>query len=165
MSSQGIPRLLRNIYRCLAVKGVLHLALIDPSPTTQSLGPRMRRWLDENLILNLESRFRCISPSRLFPAWLADARLRGDGSVITKVKFKAVCQPDEVGKNNAEGSNGKRVEAELRSAVGRKLWQEVWGNFVLGAAWWWDDPSCVEECLRLGTYFEYSLIEAVKDSS
>ena len=106
-------------------------------------------------MLNLETQFRCISPSRLLPAWLADARLRADGSVISKMKFDAVYRrtEDDVG-----------AEAELRSTVGRKLWQEVWGSFVHAAAWWWDDPACIEECIRLGTYFEYSLIEAVKDT-
>lgn len=86
---------------------------------------------------------------------MADARLRADGSVISRVKFDAVYRPVE---------GGRIAEAELRSTVGRKLWQEVWGPFVLGAEWWWDDAACVEECVELGTYFEYSLIEAVKDT-
>ncbi|KAK0651762.1 hypothetical protein B0T16DRAFT_454187 [Cercophora newfieldiana] len=155
MPSQDIPRLLRSVHRCLAPKGSLHLTVIDPSPATHSLGPKMRHWLDQNLILHLEAQFRCISPSRLLPAWLADARLRADGSVISRMKCYAVCKP---------GQNGVGIEAQLRSTVGRKLWQEVWGGFVLGANWWWDDPECVEECMELGTYFEYSLIEAVKDT-
>jgi len=158
MAGRDIPKVLRSIHRCLAPKGILHLTLIDPSPASQSVGPLMRHWLDQNLLLNLEARFRCISPSRLFPAWLADARLRANGSIITTVKFNAINQPSrEIGDGTA------KVE-ELRSTVGRKLWQEVWGKFVHGSSWWWDDAACVEECLRLGTYFEYNLIEAVKDT-
>ncbi|KAK0626468.1 hypothetical protein B0T14DRAFT_562374 [Immersiella caudata] len=155
MPSQDIPRLLRSVHRCLTPKGTLHLTVIDPSPATQSLGPKMRHWLDQNLILNLESQFRCISPSRLLPAWLADARLRANGSVISRVKCDLVCKT---------GPDGASAEAQLRSTVGRKLWQEVWGGFVHGASWWWDDPGCLEECRELGTHFEYSLIEAVKDT-
>ncbi|KAK4453141.1 hypothetical protein QBC34DRAFT_217652 [Podospora aff. communis PSN243] len=155
MPSQEIPRLLRTVHRCLTPKGILHLTVIDPSPATQSLGPKMRHWLDQNLILNLESQFRCISPSRLLPAWLADARLRANGSVISRVKCELVCKT---------GQDGASAEAQLRSTVGRKLWQEVWGSFVHGTTWWWDDPECIAECIELGTHFEYSLIEAVKDT-
>ena len=164
MPSQEIPRLLRRVHRSLIPKGVLHLTVIDPAPSSLSLGPVMRQWLDENLMLNLETRFRCISPSRLLPAWLADARLRADGSVISKVKFDAVYKPKPDGDDATSEGGRENIEAELRSAVGRKLWQEVWGNFVHGSNWWWDDPACVEECARLGTFFEYSLIEAVKDT-
>ncbi|KAK5656165.1 hypothetical protein OQA88_4925 [Cercophora sp. LCS_1] len=166
MPGKDIPRLLKNIHRCLAPKGKLYLILIDPSPASQSVGPNMRHWLDQNLMLNVEAGFRCLSPTRLFPAWLADARLRANGSVITKLKFRAICKA-----KNGDGDGNEtleaeleRVNAELQSTVGRKLWQEVWGSFALGKTWWWDDPSCVEECLRLGTYFEISLIEAVKDT-
>lgn len=163
MAGRDIPRVLRSIHRCLAPGGVLFLTLIDPSPASQSVGPQMRYWLDQNLLLNLESRFRCISPSRLFPAWLANARLRANGSVITRSQFKAIYQGNQ---DNPDGTNEKEdsAEAELCTTVGRKLWQDVWGRFVHGAAWWWDDPACVEECIRLGTYFEYSVIEAVKDT-
>jgi hypothetical protein len=120
----------------------------------------MRKWLTDNLVLNLERRFQCVTPSKLFPVWMADARLRGDGSVKTKVKFQAIHQP-----NPASGSDDRRIDSELRSIVGRMLWQEVWGNLVTANAWWWQDQQCVKECLQLGTYFEYFLIEGVKDTS
>ena len=141
------------------------MVLLDPTPTRDSLGPRMRDWLDDNLLINLEAQFRCTSPNRVFPLWLSKAGLRGDGSVITKVKFNAIHQPD-----NDEGKgkgvvDGNSLEAELRTTMGRKLWQEVWGSFALGQVWWWDDPACVEECARLGTHFEYSIIEAVKEDT
>lgn len=43
------------------------------------------------------------------------------------------------------------------------LWTEVWGPFVTADSWWWDDAACVDECVELGTFWEYHMIEAVKD--
>lgn len=162
LPSSDIPTLLSGIHRCLAMKGVLHLVLIDPLPTRESLGPCMRDWLDDNLLINLEAQFRCTSPNRVFPLWLAKAGLRGDGSVITKVKFNAIHRPNR-GDGKSNGGEKSDIEDELRTTMGRSLWKEVWGNFALGQVWWWDDPACVEECARLGTHFEYSVIEAVKE--
>jgi hypothetical protein len=160
MAGRDIPRVLKHVHRCLVPRGVLYLILVDPSPASGSLGPRMRDWLDKNLLLNLEARFRCISPTRLFPAWLADARLRANGSVITKVKFSAIYQRGQKGVSQDQSP----AVAELQSTVGRKLWQDVWGKFVHGTKWWWEDQECVEECLKLGTYFDINMIEAVKDT-
>lgn len=174
LPSSEMPQLLRNINRYLADNGVLHLTLIDPSPVSSTLGPHLRSWLSENLLLNLERQFRCMNPSKLFPSWLADAQLRGDGSTITSVKFAAVASAtprgadisnissdDSFGEYNGEERN---MRVELRSITGRMLWKEVWGTFVTGNKWWWEIPECVEECRKLGTKWEYSLIEAVKQA-
>ena len=139
------------------------MILIDPSPASRSLGPKLREWLDQNLIIHLEAEFRCISPSRLFPRWLKDARLRGEGSTVTKVQFPAVFHQDANGNINGSEEGTSPIETELQSVVGRMLWQEVWGKAVRGNLWWWDDQECVEECIQYGTYFEYFLIEAVKE--
>lgn len=57
----------------------------------------------------------------------------------------------------------KETKAELRSAVGRMLWLEVWGKYITSpTTWWWDDRDCLEECLYLGTFWEYHVIEAVR---
>ena len=166
--SPEIPRLLKNIYRCLAPRGALHLVVIDPVPVASTVGPLMRTWLENNLILNLEKSFRCVSPSKLFPTWLSDNRLRGSGSSITKLRFRAVPSQSASGANGgtapAAESGERRVKTELRSIVGRMLWQEVWGQYVNAEKWWWEEPRCIQECIDSGTYWEYTLIEAVKDS-
>ncbi|KAK4162731.1 hypothetical protein QBC43DRAFT_72262 [Cladorrhinum sp. PSN259] len=162
LAGQEVPRLLKGIRRCLASGGTLHMTLIDPSPVSRSLGPRMREWLDQNLIINLESEFRCISPSRLFPKWLADARLCGEGSSLTTVKFPAVFHQQPDGRIDGSQEGESPIETELQSVLGRMLWQEVWGKAVRGNAWWWEDPECVNECIDHGTFFEYFFIEAVK---
>ncbi|KAF8853647.1 hypothetical protein BDZ45DRAFT_598261 [Acephala macrosclerotiorum] len=134
--------------------GTLHLTILDPSPLPGTLGPRLRTWLDNHLVLNLEKQFRCINPSRLLPDWLADAGLRAEGSTVTYVKFFASVP-------SVAWEDG-RVKQELKSVVGRMLWKEIWGSFVVGEKWWWDDESVVDECERMGTVWEYAVIDAVK---
>jgi hypothetical protein len=145
--------------------GTLHLTILDPSPLPATLGPRLRQWLDNHLILNLERQFRCINPSRLFPIWLADAGLRAEGSTIVNVRFFAsVSASIETGIGKGEGEDeAERTRQELKSVVGRMLWKEMWGGYVEGEKWWWDDEDVVEECGRMGTCWEYAVIEGVKE--
>lgn len=172
--SPDIPAVLGNISRCLRRGGSLHLTLIDPLPCARVLGGRMRAWLEEHLLLNLERNFRCTNPSRLFGDWMGSASLRAHGSTMTASKFYAV--PESVSKNRrpssssgdsddpfVDGRDGNEVKAELRCLVGRMLWIEVWGGYVTGDAWWWEDEGCVNECLELGTFWEYKMIEGFKD--
>jgi hypothetical protein len=142
--------------------GTLHLTILDPSPLPATLGPRLRAWLDSHLILNLERQFRCINPSRLFPIWLADAGLRAKGSTIVNVRFFAsVSTLPTPGEGEVDAN--ETMKRELKSVVGRMLWKGMWGGYVEGEKWWWDDESVVEECERMGTCWEYSVIEGVKD--
>jgi len=180
MASQDIPLLLGSIHRCLAPKGVLHLNLIDPVPNAKSLGPRTREWFEQNLMFNLEKKFRCMNPCRLLPEWLGEAHLRGQGSRVKKVKFQAVYATDGAasdelavkgegetfeGQESPTNAKNRSSRSELMTTVGRLLWQEVWGKFVHGNNWWWQDPDCVEECLSLGTYWEYWMIDSVKEEA
>ncbi|CZR67390.1 uncharacterized protein PAC_17289 [Phialocephala subalpina] len=166
--------------------GALHLTILDPSPLPGTLGPRLRTWLDDHLVLNLEKQFRCINPSRLFPGWLADAGLRAEGSTVMYVKFFAsvplsctsslnprasdeleggfedVEREEGMQKERGKEREEERVKQELKSVVGRMLWKEIWGSFVLGSKWWWEDESVVDECERMGTVWEYAVIDAVK---
>jgi hypothetical protein len=147
----------------------------------------MRAWLESNLVLNLETQFRCLNPRRLFPIWLADAGLRGEGSVITNFRFYASVSPncspsifvsDEDGDVIAQGAEEQEQEEteagkegrkdeetrmKLKSVVGRMLWREMWGAYVQGERWWWEDGEILEECKRMGTCWEYAVIEAVKE--
>lgn len=162
--SPDVPAILKNIHRALALGGTFHLTLIDPLPAAMTLGPRLRAWLDEHLLFNLERNFRCMNPSKLFPIWLADASLRADGSTITTVKFFGVAPPTH-GQAAADAADvpNKSIKQELRTLVGRMLWMEVWGQFIEADSWWWEDPAIVEECHHMRTTWEYSKIEAVKD--
>ncbi|SPN98825.1 uncharacterized protein DNG_01866 [Cephalotrichum gorgonifer] len=156
--------MLKGVHRSLMPEGTLHLTLIDPMPVSSSLGPHMRTWIEKHLLLNLEKNFRCVNPSKLFPHWLAESHLRGQGSTISTAKFWAV----PPGRSGARGtpdarSDDRSIMMELRGAVGRMLWTEAWGMYVGAQRWWWEEPECVKECLQLGTHWEYYLIEGVKE--
>lgn len=181
LPANALPAVLRECHRALISGGSLHLTILDPSPLPPTLGPKLRRWLDNHLLINLERQFRCMNPSRLFPVWLSDAALRAAGSTITTTNFYASTTnylSTDSSKSSIDGlvitNGGQEVvekcntltktdgRRELKSQVGRMLWRETWGSFVEGDKWWWDDEAIIEECERLGTIWEYAVIEAIK---
>ena len=81
--------------------------------------------------------------------------------------FGAQARGDQDNKKKGKMSE-REVRVELRSLVGRMLWQETWGGFVDRAeelGFWWDDEECMEECRAKCTEWEYTLIEAVRDDN
>ncbi|KAK7967402.1 uncharacterized protein PG986_001679 [Apiospora aurea] len=159
-ASAEIPPFLRHIHRCLAPKGALHLTIIDPQPVSASMGPLLRQWLFEKLLINLEQSSRTTYPSETLPAWLGLGRLRGKGSTIVTVSVPAIPE----GLDKIEGvKKQSSIKTELRCLVMRMLWQEVWGSFVRANRWWWEERDIVTECIELGTYWQHSHIVAVKE--
>lgn len=164
--------------------------ILDPTPLPGTLGPCFRSWLEDHLVLNLEKQFLCINPSRLFPGWLADAGLQAEGSKLTNIKFFAsvpsatwsgFSPPASSRRNDEDGHldladaeqaererrrekdmEDEHVTQELKSLVGRMLWKQMWGSYVKADKWWWEDERLVDECERMGTVWEYAVIEAVK---
>lgn len=168
LPSSDVPKMLHKIKRVLAPGGLLHMVLIDPCPSATSMGPLLRDWLDQHLVFNLELQFRGLHPGRNFPVWLEEARLRARGSVITHTRFLAIPSgrggdSDSSHRTNRDSANNEAtVKKELRSTVGRLLWQEIWGPFVTGDTWWWDVPEIADECMEKQTYWEYSIIAACR---
>lgn len=165
----ALPDMTKNIAKCLKPGGTFRLALIDPLPRTSTLGRRMRAWLEEHLLRNLAKLSRCMSPSTLFADLLGHAGLRGNGSTLTATKFYAIQESARTRDKDPDRAIEKllvekETKAQVRSLVGRTFWMEVWGPFVTTDQWWWEDSACVEECLQLGTFWEYSVINAVKGS-
>ncbi|KAI6246384.1 hypothetical protein HI914_05316 [Erysiphe necator] len=150
--------------------GSLHLIILDPSPIEATIGPHFRNWLETHLMINLERHFRCVHPSRIFPVWLEDAGLQAKSSKNFHVRFlasvpknsqsSAVLRNEKLESDELEESDS--IELQLKSVAGRMLWKYMWGNFVLGEKWWWEDKEIIEECEKLGTSWEYNEIEAVK---
>lgn len=143
--------------------------IIDPWPIVESMGPKLQAWLDENLIFNLELQFRCNHPSRMFPVWLQDANLRANGSIITTTRFQAIPRghdndSDMSARTKDSAEDELEMKKELRSMAGRLLWKEIWGSFVTGEQWWWEDTEIVEECIERETYWVYSIITACKQA-
>lgn len=167
-ASTEIPGVLDNVNRCLKLGGTAHLMLVDPMPRSGTMGQLLRKWLERNLLVNLEKQSRCLSPSTVFPRWLGEAGLRGPGSTLTTIKFYATPQSAHEKDVDPDPSiqqtrSDRQTEAKIRSLAGRSFWQEVWGTYVTADKWWWEDDACVEECLQLGTFWEYRVIEGVKD--
>ncbi|KAL7922130.1 hypothetical protein ACQKWADRAFT_327209 [Trichoderma austrokoningii] len=161
-----LPGILNNAYKCLNKKGFIRLILIDPLPRAATLGTRMKMWIEENLLRNLAKHGKCMSPSTAFPQLLAQAHLRGDGSILTTTKFyavpgSAINRDQDAAKDSMQTEN--EAKAQVRSLIGRMLWVEVWGPYVTCNKWWWDDPECVAECLELGTLWEYHAVKGVKE--
>lgn len=159
--------MLHNINRVLTPGGLLHMVLINPCPMADSMGPLLREWLDQHLVFNLELQFRGIHPSRNFPVWLEEAKLRAKGSVITHTRFMAIpnsLNGDSDASTRTKGSAEHEVaiKKELRTMVGRLLWQEIWGPFITCDKWWWEVPQIADECVERETYWEYSIIAACK---
>lgn len=125
--------------------------------------------MEKHLFPNIENQSRCLEPSRLIPKLLGDANLRGLRSRRTVVKCFAL--PASARSDDYQDPDPSiqslhlelQDRAELRSIVGRMFWLEVWGQFVTPTdTWWWDNPECVAECLQLGTFWEYQIIDAIK---
>ncbi|EON96115.1 hypothetical protein UCRPA7_8385 [Phaeoacremonium minimum UCRPA7] len=154
--------MLRAIHRCLAPGGSLRLILINPAPEVNTLGPRLRTWLEKHLLLNLELKFRCMNPTKLFPNWLEETHLRAEGSTIVRPKFHAIA--GDLPKVEDLETHFD-ITPRLYSQVGRMLWKEVWGRHVATDNWWWEDKSIVQECKELGTFWQYHLITAVRQES
>ncbi|KAK2592921.1 hypothetical protein QQS21_009366 [Conoideocrella luteorostrata] len=162
-----LPVVLHNINKSLKPGGVFNLLVIDPIPNIEALGEKMRAWLLKHLLRNLQRQSRCLNPSGSLPTFLGQASLRGPGSTLTTTQFFANPQSvrcykgdDEITAKEAGGD--KEIRAELRSHAGRMLWREVYGEFVTADDWWWNDAACMQECIDLGTFWEYHSIRAVK---
>ncbi|KAG5913749.1 hypothetical protein E4U53_004787 [Claviceps sorghi] len=158
---------LHSINRCLKPGGSLYLTVIDSIPHVDAFGAKMRAWFMKNIVLNLQQQSRGLNPSLSLPDLLARASLRGAGSILTTTQFYA--NPQNIGRHGAEhdgtsksAREDKKVRAELRSMAGRMLWKEVWGQFVTSDTWWWEEDDCMQECLELGTFWEYHCVQAVK---
>ncbi|RBR18767.1 uncharacterized protein FIESC28_05908 [Fusarium coffeatum] len=165
MPSQDIPALLRNIHRCLEPGGSLHLTIIDPLPITNTLGPLLRTWIEDHLLFNLESSFRCTNPSKLLPVWLKNASLRVDSNFVETTQFFSIPLDNSQLQYVRDGHESEEgLRQELRNTVGRMLWMEVWREYIIADRWWWDEPDILAECMRLQTVWEWRLIEAVKDT-
>ncbi|CAG7564400.1 unnamed protein product [Fusarium equiseti] len=165
MPSQDIPALLRNIHRCLEPGGSLHLTIIDPLPITNTLGPLLRTWIEDHLLFNLESSFRCTNPSKLLPVWLKNASLRVDPNFVETTQFFSIPLDNSQLQYVRDGHESEEgLRQELRNTVGRMLWMEIWREYIIADRWWWDEPEILAECIQFKTIWEWRLIEAVKDT-
>ncbi|KAF2088025.1 hypothetical protein K490DRAFT_65305 [Saccharata proteae CBS 121410] len=190
LAASDLPALLRDCFRLLAPGGILELRLVDATPRPATMGPLLRAWFEERVLLGLELGFRCSRPTSLMSAWVRKAgfSLLGDrrhGGLAQRLRLPAVFARGE-----DDDGNEEKVDGELRSLVARGLWKDVWGGFartdekgggaleadgesvVAGMAeadrstppcWWWEDEEIVRECWEYGTTVECGTLFAFKE--
>jgi len=152
-SGPQLMALLRECYRVLAVRGRLEVRMVDPAPCggDGGVGPATARWVEAELLLALEARFRCTRPAALVPVWAREAGLElmteGGGSAGCDHEFR-VCV--------AEGAPPEeRLEAELVRALLRSQYPFV-------KTWLWEVEECRAECLERATKFRVVSVFGLK---
>lgn len=73
LPASQIPDLLRECHRVLVPGGILEMRIIEPLPERESTGPKMRQWVEERIVLNLERQFRTARPGTLVEGWVRGA--------------------------------------------------------------------------------------------
>ncbi|KAK4442673.1 hypothetical protein QBC34DRAFT_312585 [Podospora aff. communis PSN243] len=145
-SAPQLKGLLRECHRVLAVRGMLELRLVDPTPV--EMGPNTARWVESELVVGLESEFKCTRPGVMVPVWAREAGLElmeGDGFGAHEFR---VC----VG----EGATAvDRLEVE----VGRRLLRS---QFPCVKSWLWEVESCRAECVERATRFRVTTVFSLK---
>ena len=71
LSAPKIPSILQEMHRLLCEDGTFEIRLTDVVP--KRAGLKLRMWLDDHIMINLERGFRCARPTLLMPGWLTDA--------------------------------------------------------------------------------------------
>ncbi|KAI9741248.1 MAG: hypothetical protein M1834_002964 [Cirrosporium novae-zelandiae] len=159
IQSNKFPPLFKECHRVLASDGVLELRILDPMPIKSTTGPKLRAWIEEHVLVNLEKKFRCSRPGILVPSWIKDAGFKISPS-LSDSKERAQRFPAMVKK---KGGSKWDLDEELRMVVGRILWKDLWGSFVEGEKYWWEEKELTTECEQMGTMFECFNLFATKD--
>ena len=71
LSAPKVPSILLEMHRLLCEDGIFEIRLTDVVP--KRAGLKLRMWLDDHVMINLERGFRCARPTLLMPGWLTDA--------------------------------------------------------------------------------------------
>lgn len=137
-----LKRVLSECNRVLVPGGTIELRVIDPSPDPKEPVHKLQSWMDQYLIFNLEKCFRCLRPNRLIPVWLEEAGFEIDSRTLEntprRLRFPCFIKEDSC-----------TVEHRLACEIGRRLWNDVWGNYIeSGARHWWEDESIINESDR-----------------
>ncbi|KAL0263725.1 hypothetical protein SLS55_002706 [Diplodia seriata] len=102
LPSSKIQPVLRDLLRMLAPGGILELRLVDSTPVRATMGPRLRAWFEDRLLLNLEKEFLCSRPMALLPGWVRDCGFsvleggaRGKDLVVQRLRLPACAHPKD----------------------------------------------------------------------
>ncbi|KAF2745394.1 hypothetical protein M011DRAFT_469450 [Sporormia fimetaria CBS 119925] len=156
--SSQLPQLFSEFHRVLAPGGMLEIRVMDAAPVRSTAGPKMRMWIEDRLLLNLEKKFRCSKPCSLISTWLFEAGF--DLPAASRSEAGDTMKLVGVAPTSAS------IYDKLSMLVGRAMWKDIWGDYVseaLGESrWWWEDEEVVAECVAHQTVFECGAIFAFK---
>jgi hypothetical protein len=159
LPASGIPAFLKECYRLLAPNGQFEARLVNAQPERSTIGPKLSAWLEDNLIIQLETEFRCSRPCEVVPSWANSAGFRmPNGSKA--VLGRALMLQAAVGKSND-------ISTRIGSAILREIWQDSWGSCLTeddqgNKQYWWDHEDIVQECLERGTKWKAATFIVVK---
>jgi len=122
------------------------MLIINPIPDPNA-GPKLRDWVEANLILELEQAFVGSRPGVLVPIWCREA---GFSIEEKQIKFPV-----------AIGSPEDDLDCALKCEVGRNIYREMWGRYVSGPLFW-EDQTVLQECQEKGISISCTLLRAVK---
>lgn len=159
LPSSAIPSFLHECWRLLQNGGALELRLTNALPQRASMGPKLASWLEEHLMVQLETEYRCSRPCEVFPNWASAAGFRmADGS----------CSPSSrTHKLHAFAADDAETSVKLGAAAFREIWRDMWGRYVKceggkQPSYWWEVEEIVEECRELQTVWHVAEFVVVK---
>jgi hypothetical protein len=121
---------------------MLEMRVVDPTPV--DMGPNTARWVESELLVGLESDFKCTRPAVMVPVWAREAGLElmeGDGFGFHE--FRACV------------GEGATAEERLSVEVGRMLAR---CQFPSVKTWFWEIETCRAECLDRATRFRVTTV-------
>jgi len=163
LTPPDIKAVLRECRRLLRRGGLLQIEWVDPMPV--AAGERATAWAEANLLLRLESAFRCTRPAALLPLWVSEAGLEllqvpGDAAEGGSSPAWRVERILRVAVDEATAS----VEEKLEAEVGRRLVRRHFEGPGLdhGGTWLWEEEAARRECVEYGTAFRFVTMFAVR---
>jgi hypothetical protein len=154
-----IPAFLAESFRLLRPDGQFEARLINALPERSSMGPKLAAWLEDNLMIQLESEFRCSRPCDLVPAW---AKISGftmaDGS-------RPILKRELTLQAAAESTSD--IPTRVGSAVLREIWKDTWGSCLTEnnegkSHYWWDQEDILQECMEKQTTWKVASLMVIK---
>jgi hypothetical protein len=152
---------------------------MDAIPERRSMGPLLAAWLEDRLLLSLESEFKCTRPVTLVPCWAREAGFlalpskEADDShpsnhvseAHNKYQLMARCLRLPAVAPNPRSGHGDII-SQVGHLTSQAFWTDIWGPNVCSEyndQWWWENAEIVEECQEYNTAWDVATMFVMKD--
>jgi hypothetical protein len=163
--SPTVKMILKECYRILTVRGILELRFIDPYVSCS--GPLVTKWVESNILLPLESSFRCTRPRVLLPLWAHEAGFVAVGAESESGHTSGFLQETSLrlAVNETLASDEDKIETEIcRDLVVRHFKDLVSSKSSTATFKWpWEEATHQTECVDSGTHFKHLVLFAFKN--